>query len=639
MTRFESIRWMIRGFRQAQRALGGGGKAACSARRNRPRLEILEDRLTPAIRFIVPAGVPADNISTFHTLAFALLPPGIVSGDAIEIKQGSVPGGILNDQLPKVTDFTIRGEAGVGADQLEAVTLLDAVTIPVTRSDFKLQNLNLDVAGGTLTFQADATLQSDHIVLNTAAPVGILLGNNAHHVIIENNQIFGAGTTSPIHVDPARLSHNIIAGNFITSAIHQGLITYEPSAETADIIRDNTLVQTGGLTIDMVAVGSGIDGLTIQHNTFRNPDQASVGIFVNAGVKHLSIFQNTFDFAPPGGLIPAIEFNNLDDGLDTSASIIGNTFQIGDATGIEFDLTATGSFHALVQANDFVSAGIGISIQTNGLSPANVDLGGGTEGSEGANEFRFARAQATATSAAVVGGVGTGTVQAQNNLFNNLGAEAAVFDKNDDGTLIDVVTTGSVTGNTAYVQALFGRFLHRAADLTSANDGSGLVTQLNNGISTATIVNAISRSAESFGFVVNDLYHSILGRDPDSAGQTAFVNDLTSGATLELVKATFFSSQEYLNRTSPGTRALLFVSLLYVTVSGTGLAAMRDYQIWVSQIATCRPGRGGRGNSELRRSAWSGGSRVVLEFAQTNGQRRGNQFLDQRGPGRTFHSD
>ena len=584
---------MFRGFQQIQTAgLRGrrrSGIALSSVWRTRPRLEVLEDRLTPAIRFIVPADVPVDNLSTFHTLAQALA-LGIVSGDAIEIKQGSFPGGIFNSELPKVTNFTIRrGRPGAGPDELAAVTLLDAVTITQQRADFTFQNLNLDIAGGTLTFQADATLQSNRIVLNSASPDGIVLGNNAQHVRVENNQIFGASQTGPlpalIDVDPPRLSHNIIAGNLITAANGETVINYEPGGATADIIRDNTIVQFGNAIVTMLMIGSGVDGLTIQHNTFGGPD-SSGNVTIRPGVKHLSVFQNTFDFPSSGLGDRALDIGLGTDGLDTSISIIGNTIQAGGGIGIDFELTATGSFHALVQANNFLGAGIGVSIETKGLSLANIDLGGGTEGSEGANNFRFARTPATSDAAAIAVGAGSGSVQAQNNLFSNLGAEAEVLDKNDDSTLADVVTTGSVTGNAAYVQALFGRFLHRAADLNSANDGSGLVAMLNNGVSAASVVNAISRSAESFGFVVDGLYHSILGRDPDGTGQTAFVNQLMSGAALESVKATFFSSPEYVNRFA-GDRA--FVVSLYATVLNR-LGSDADYQMWVSQIASA--GRG-----------------------------------------------
>ena len=618
MIRLASIWSMFRGFHQAQaagqRAFRGGRKAASSTLRNRPRLEALEDRLTPAIRFVVPADVPADNLSTFHTLASALDVAGIVSGDAVEIKQGSFPGGIINTDLPEVKDFTIRGEAGVGPDELAPITLLDAATIAINRSDFTFQNLNLDIAGGTLTFQANASLESNHIVVNSASSTGIVLGNNAQHVRVENNQIFGTSQNvlpTLIFVDPPRLSHNIIAGNLIAVTNDETAIDYGPGGATADIIRDNTIVQLGGTITTMLIISSGIDGLTIQHNLFGGAGSAGSGIFALAGIQHLSIFQNTFDFPSDGVGEHALEFVGGTDGLDTSVSIIGNTIQAGTGTGINFALAATGSFHALVQANDFLGAGIGVSIEPNGFSLANIDLGGGTEGSEGANNFRFARTPATSDAAAIAVGSGsgsTGSVQAQDNLFSHLGAEAEVFDKNDDSTLADVVTTGSVTGNTAYVQALFGRFLHRAADLTSANDGSGLVTQLNNGVSAAIVVNAISRSPEAFGFVVDGLYHSILGRDPDSAGQTAFINQLVGGTTLENVKATFFSSPEYLNRFA-SDRA--FVVSLYATVLNR-LGSDAEYQIWVSQ------------NASAGRSAVAV---AILNSSEAHGQAAANLYL------------
>ena len=57
-----------------------------------------------------------------------------------------------------------------------------------------------------------------------------------------------------------------------------------------------------------------------------------------------------------------------------------------------------------------------------------------------------------------------GTVQAQNNIFGTLGGEGSVFDVADEASRADIVTTGALTGNAAFVQGLFVRFLRRPAD-------------------------------------------------------------------------------------------------------------------------------------------------------------------------------
>src|SRR5262245_7590246 len=51
--------------------------ALARSRRHRPHLEALEARALLNNRFVVPVGVPPDNVNTFGTLRAALTTPGV----------------------------------------------------------------------------------------------------------------------------------------------------------------------------------------------------------------------------------------------------------------------------------------------------------------------------------------------------------------------------------------------------------------------------------------------------------------------------------------------------------------------------------------------------------------------------------
>src|SRR6266436_6686719 len=81
----------------------GRKKASCQPtlrpRRSRLWLEALESRTLLNNRFVVPVGVPVDNVNTFATLQAALTTATVNAGDVIQIEPGSSPGNIVNADL------------------------------------------------------------------------------------------------------------------------------------------------------------------------------------------------------------------------------------------------------------------------------------------------------------------------------------------------------------------------------------------------------------------------------------------------------------------------------------------------------------------------------------------------------------
>src|SRR5262249_28550402 len=126
-------------------------------------------------------------------------------------------------------------------------------------------------------------------------------------------------------------------------------------------------------------------------------------------------------------------------GATTSVLVSANRIDTGgNGPGLALAPGAPGSIlHAPVEGNAFHTNTIGNSL-TPGLngSASGIDLGGGAQGSLGANNFRGFTATATSTSGAIVVGasLGQGSVNAQKNIFASSVSvpETVVWDSNDN---------------------------------------------------------------------------------------------------------------------------------------------------------------------------------------------------------------
>src|SRR5206468_4332051 len=89
-----------------------------------------------------------------------------------------------------------------------------------------------------------------------------------------------------------------------------------------------------------------------------------------------------------------------------------------NGTGLNISV-GTGTLNLSIQGNDFHGNKLGVNISAGSNSAAGIDLGGGSQGSLGGNNFRSFTAPSTGTSGAIVSnaGIGTGTTQAQRNIF------------------------------------------------------------------------------------------------------------------------------------------------------------------------------------------------------------------------------
>jgi hypothetical protein len=544
------MRWLRRLFRVSRWSPGSIVRPCRLERRVRPHLEALEDRTLLNNRFVLPYSVPVDNATTFRSLEAALTTAGLNPGDVIEIEPGSSPGNIVNADLPAVTNLTIQGNPEVSLLETPSFVVNDAITIVSGQDGFALRNVNVILQGGGLTFDVNGTIVTSTITNNFAGTAVTLNGTTA--AAITNSQIVaynGVASGQVIQVTTASKSNNFISGNTIagTGTTAYNLLSYVGANPVSDDVANNVFDGNNQSTAPLVVIGTGINGLGIHSNSFNDSTGGQTGLVISANDKNIVVVGNGFGVR--GGLgTHGVEVSGGSSGV-TSATFALNRFNTGNGIGLVITPGGSGStLNVKVEASDFSNNRIGVEVLAgSGGSVAGIDLGGGSQGSLGGINFRGFTSAATTTSGAIVtsAAAAAGVISAQKNIFSVPDPETVIFDFNDNSALADVDPTGNLTGNAAYVQTLYIKFLHRVGDTSNPTDAGFWVNLLNNNVSSFTVANAIVRSPESLAALVNELYRRYLNRAADPAGKAAFVQLLENGGTLEQVSDSLLSSAEY----------------------------------------------------------------------------------------------
>ncbi len=540
------------------------------------RLEPLEDRLTPNNRFVVPVGVPVDNVTNFATLSSALSTAGLTTGDTVQIESGAAPGNVVNANFTAAfltaTVLTIRGDDSVPVSAVPLFTISDATTIAATRT-LNLDNANLGlITAGALTFNGNANI-SDSILVDINSTAGTpftfagTVDNLTNCTVVNNTNV---GAVVLIATNAAGTSHTISGNTFVSNATTLSQFLWSGSGvAVTDLVTNNTFSTRPGVTTNYsIWITASISGPVIQKNRISGAER---GIYLATNPTNVQILNNDIDLTAA----ISIGFYITNGSGTTSATIANNVVKTnGTGTGL-LTQVGTGAMNLKVQGNDFHNNKIGVGVLAGANSVANVDLGGGTQGSLGGNNFRGYTAAATATDAAITTNHTTGALQAQNNIFSVANPQTVIF-RAAAGT---VTTTGQLTGNAAFVQSLYLQFLKRVGDVTNPSGAGAWVTFLNNGGTQAQVANGIIRSPEALGYVVDDLYRTILARDADPVGRAFHVNLLASGWTIETVQIGLYGGAEYKVR-FPGDAA--FVTSLFWSLLGRSPQGGVAY--WVGQI-------------------------------------------------------
>jgi hypothetical protein len=531
-------------------------------------------------RFVVPLAA-ADNVTKFSTLQAALTAPWLNAGDIIQIEPSSSPGHIVNADMPAVQSLTLQGDAAFDLQSIPYVYLDDSVSIGSALHGLTLKHLQLDTLGGTLTLNDDATITGCQIKDDFAGTAISFQGPSA--AVISDSTITNGNAQSQsislVTVQLANDSQIDITDNQFVALVGQQitLLSFKSGAGISGLVAHNTFTDHTG-NVPLCDIQNSTQGVTIQDNLFRDGDLISIGIELDPPIGNINITNNVISFPNGSGGSEGIA---VDPGPLTALSsmVIANN-QIntgGNGTGIAISGEEPGAvLAAKVEGNDLRGNQIGVLIGTGfGGSMYGVDLGGGPDGSVGANDFRGDYKAIYVTALA-----STGPISATGNIYGVFDPKGVIHDQSADPTLASVDWSGALTGNFAYVETLYLDFLHRTGDVGNPLDAGNWVTLMSQGMSAATVAGAIARSPEALGVAVDGLYHRFLGRDADQAGRAYFVNYLQNGGTLEGVSRAILGSKEYRSHfpTDSSFVQSLYQSLLHRTGSPAEIAG------WVAQL-------------------------------------------------------
>ncbi len=589
----------------------------------RLRLEVIEDRLAPAVLSVVHPSL-ANGTSTFASLNAAQV--AFTSGDTIQIEPGSSPGPLGLDNL---SGQTIRGHPAFAADTLPVVPISQSAALAQT--NVTLRNLNL-VFGDNFTITGAGWTIEGCAVTNTFN-VGVaesLIDLDSTGTTLRNNRFTGilgdgSGGGNIVGVTPPVAgSNNLITDNTFFAFENLNMVEYEVASflrTVTDQVVNNTFLgqssSSRAAPLLLVASGSNIAGLTVANNTFTD----------NSATNQTAIY-----FSSPSEPGTSVTVRNNRISLPNSATSAGNcgiqvdgtpgiprTFSLlhndvttnGKGTGIVVSAVNTSATDLVgkVEGNDLHRNRLGVRFLAAGSNPfvSGVDLGGGAQGSLGLNNFRGFTAVATTTAGAIVVGTGFTTAQtvfARNNIWSVADPETVI----DDNAFANVDSASPLTANQSAVAALYHTFLRRSAVFSNPSDAGGWVTQLTNGTPFNTVSTSITRSAEALGLVVDKLYKSILGRDADAGGRATHVNLIVSGATVEQIQSAFFASAEYTLRFAGN---VAFVHSLYQTLLGR-LPSQAEVDSQVAQLPS--QGRQGVATSFLASTEYRNREVTALYF-------------------------
>ena len=343
------------------------------------------------------------------------------------------------------------------------------------------------------------------------------------------------------------------------------------------------------------------DGLLVQGNTFEDPGGFSP---VNISSSSNIVFSGNSIHTPPvEGSFAGTTAVLLQCGPNStlSATLTNNTIDTG-GVGIAVAIlcgSAGSNVQVLLQANDLHNNSIGLQVYGDGSGTATaagkVDAGGGPLNSLGGNNFRsFVTADAVANKRFAIyltnTGGPAGTVSARNNLWSVADPRTVCADAQFNTNVSSPTATGMVDAGAAgqqlsadqqFVQAIYRDFLGRAGSSAEINSWTAAIPA----IGTAGVANVIAGSGEALTRQVDKFYHQFLNRDPDQAGEAAWVSALLKGATLNQVMAGFVSAPEYLDRAEafgPEPNSA-FVQSIYVNLLGrTG--SFSELSMWISVL-------------------------------------------------------
>jgi hypothetical protein len=364
--------------------------------------------------------------------------------------------------------------------------------------------------------------------------------------------------------------NNIITQNVISGTV---LLRGNVNGPANDQVTNNTFIGAGSVQLQVAQSG----GTIIASNQFSATETSAAIQVDDSGTlaAPTTIANNAITGRGIGMEVSANQVLVPTSTRMTAVRITNNAIQTTGQNGFGLVVSMSppgGTVLALVQGNDFHGNAIGVLVVGDGSGTTQLDLGLGSLGSLGGNDFRGFAAPASNTNAAIELMNSTANLMAEGNLFRPGINPNSVVNAVTPGGVVDV--GNALSPGQALVQALYNEVLGRTGQLAELDPWVGLL----NSQGQQAVVNGILRSNEALGRIVDALYLRFLGRASDPSGRAGWIGFLQSGNTEEQLETLFLTSPEYISHINTDYVQSLYINILGRTGSGPELAG------WYSSI-------------------------------------------------------
>jgi len=317
-------------------------------------------------------------------------------------RQGYRPSPELLEGRALLSTFTVTNTHNSGAGSLRA-----AIVAVNKDSVNQVDVINFKIPGtGTHTIQLTSELPvvTHPVNINGSSETGIVLNGSsipgggdglvldaryyAHAFSGEVQGLKLTGFSDAIRVNDSGsstpLTVQLLKNVVSLSSGGDGIQVLAGTGSNSATVSNNTItVGAGG---DAIIATTG--GTSASYNFSKNTITANGGgdgIFTNGtgSSNRLTYSGNAIKTTGAGDALAL----SVSSSSPTAATILNNVLNTGGlATGLI--LSGGAKFEAMVQGNNFASNLVGVSVTGDGTTPGVVDLGGGSLGSTGGNDFR-----------------------------------------------------------------------------------------------------------------------------------------------------------------------------------------------------------------------------------------------------------
>jgi hypothetical protein len=363
-------------------------------------------------------------IVTHQVLIDGASQPGYAGTPIVVLNGAAVPGadGITVRATGTVPLFSATVRALKIDGFFDGIKLFDTgSSTPATIQILKNSITSAAGGDGMLLFAgtASTTLQATSNSVTTSATgdgIVVFTAGTSTAFTFTSNTVTTTGGGDAIRVQGGGLANTVTFSlNHVFQTGGDGIvIASSPNATTAKFFNNTIIVN--GLGDGVVILTAGKSTVVDFGNNTVQANGGGDGVRVSGNaLTNLLAFTANHIFAKNAGDALALA---LASSTKTTAHVTNNILNTsGMGTGLTLQGGAT--FQALVQGNGFGGNLVGVAVFGNGTTAGNVDLGGGTLGSTGGNDFRsFTTATADSYAIGLFNVASAYSMKAKNNLFS-----------------------------------------------------------------------------------------------------------------------------------------------------------------------------------------------------------------------------